>query len=60
MHGMPGGAEWLLIVFVGCFAYMLPVLFAVFVIISLVKIRASLDKIEKRLDQFDNRQPPVA
>lgn len=56
VHCMPGGAEWVVLTFVGCFAYMLPILFGVFVIVYLVKIKTSLEKIEKRLDQLEQRR----
>lgn len=55
MHAMPGGFEWVFISFVGCFAYLLPVAFAVFVIIYLVKIKSQLDKIESRLNDLETR-----
>lgn len=49
--GIPGGAEWLLVMFLGCFVYILPVVFAVFVIIYLVKIRSAVEAIHKKLEQ---------
>ena len=54
MHtGIPGGMEWLFIVFVGCFAYILPIVFAVFVMIYLVKIRNTVEAIQKKLEKFE-------
>ena len=56
-HGMgfPGGAEWFLISFIGCFAYILPVVFAVFVVIYLVKIRSTVEAIQKKLEQLEQK-----
>ena len=51
--GMPGGFEWLVIMFVGCFAYILPIVFAVFVMIYLVKIRSTVEAIQKKLEKFE-------
>jgi hypothetical protein len=53
MHGLPGGIEMIIISFFGCFLYLLPLAFSVFVIVYLVKIKTTLDKIEKRLDQLE-------
>lgn len=53
-HGMgiPGGAEWLMIFF-GCFMYILPIAFAVFVIIYLIKINNTVEAIRKKLEQLE-------
>ncbi|MBL7214373.1 MAG: hypothetical protein ISS71_01710 [Phycisphaerae bacterium] len=51
---IPGAMEWLVIVFVGCFAYILPIAFAVFVAIYLVKIRSTVEAIQKKLEQQDS------
>lgn len=59
MHGMPGGFEWIGILFIGCFAFALKLLFVVFVIIYLVKIKASLDKIESRLNDLEQRRTQI-
>jgi cobalamin biosynthesis protein CobD/CbiB len=53
--GMPGGAEWFVIMFVGCFAYVLPILFAVFVMIYLLKIHSTVEAIRKKLDQLEQK-----
>lgn len=53
MHGMPCGFEWIGIFIIGCFAFLLKLLFVVFVIVYLVKIKAQLDKIESRLNNLE-------
>lgn len=52
-----GGFEAIPLCFIGCFAYLLPVAFAVFVIVYLVQIKSKLDKIESRLNNLEQRLP---
>lgn len=53
MHGLPGGMEIIVLWFFGCFLYLLPLAFAVFVIIYLLKIKTALDKIDQRLSRLE-------
>ncbi|MCE5185188.1 MAG: hypothetical protein LLF76_03585 [Planctomycetaceae bacterium] len=55
MHCLPGGFEWIGIFLIGCFVFALKLLFVVFVVVYLVKMASSLDKIQKRLDQLEKR-----
>lgn len=52
--GMPAGWEWL-VIFGMCFAYLLPIAFAVFVIVYLVKIRSAVEAIRKKIDQLEQK-----
>ena len=49
--GLPGPMEILVFIFIGFFVYILPIAFAVFVAISLVKIRSTVEAIQKKLEQ---------
>jgi hypothetical protein len=48
---LPGPMELIVIMVVGIFAYLLPLLFAVFVIVYLVKIRNAVEALRQKLDQ---------
>ena len=50
MHALPGGIEWIIILFVGTFVYIVPLAFIVFVVVSLLKINSTLTAIKKKLD----------
>jgi len=52
-HGLPGGMEMIVLWFFGCFLYLLPLAFGVFVIVWLLKIKNTLDKIEQRLSRLE-------
>jgi hypothetical protein len=56
-HGMgvPGGWEFFPVMFLGCFAYLLPIAFAVFVIIYLIKINSTVEAIQKKLEQLERK-----
>ena len=55
MHGLPGGFEWLFMSVFGCFLYILPIAFIVFAVIYLVKIRSAVEAIQKKLEQFEQK-----
>ncbi|MCC6694795.1 MAG: hypothetical protein IT365_04095 [Candidatus Hydrogenedentes bacterium] len=50
MIDMPGGVEWLIIVFVGLLTWVIPITFAIWLIITLNAIRQDLAAIRKRLE----------
>lgn len=54
MH-MAGGLELIVIMFAGLFVYALPLAFAVFVVVFLVKINNAVSDIRKRLDQLEQK-----
>jgi len=60
-HGIPGGIEWLVVMFISCFVYIIPIVFAVFVIVYLVKIHnavaAILNKLEQQNSKVDSTSP---
>lgn len=51
MCSMPGGLEWIVIFFMGMAVYVLPLAFAVFVVVFLIKINNTLTAIQKKLEQ---------
>ena len=59
MHVMPGPIESLLVISVGFFCYFLPILFAVFVIVYLVKIRNTVEDIRKRVECLGDNKSAV-
>jgi hypothetical protein len=54
--GMPGGMEWILIMFIGVFGIGIKLAFMVFVIFFLVKINGSLEALKKKSDQLEQHK----
>ena len=53
--GLPGGCEWLIIIFITLFFYLLPVVFAVVVLICLATIRKAVKNIQAGLDRLEQK-----
>lgn len=53
---IPGIGEWIIILFMGLFVYALPLAFAVFVIVFLIRINKTVVDIQKKLDQSEQKQ----
>ena len=52
-----GGLEWLIILFVSLFFYVIPVIFAVLLIASHIKLHSSLKQLHKKLDAMKLSAP---
>ena len=51
MHAQ-GGFEWLIILLVSFFFYVIPVIFAVLLIVSHIKLHSSLKQLHRKLDEM--------
>jgi hypothetical protein len=55
MCALPGGCEWLMIIFVGLLVYAIPVIFAVVVLVYLSTIRKAVNDVQARLDRLEQK-----
>lgn len=53
---MPGGFEWIFIFFMGMFVYILPLAFAAFVVVFLLKIHNAVINLQKKIDRLEQKQ----
>jgi len=53
--GMPGGWEWLTIIFFGVFGVGIKLAFMVFIIVFLVKIRNTVETIRKKIEKLEEK-----
>jgi len=50
---MPGQFEWLIILMISLFFYVIPVIFAVLLIVSHIKLHSSLKQLHMKLDAMN-------
>jgi len=53
---IPGGVEWIFIFFMGMFVYVLPLAFAAFVVVFLLKIHNAVIKLQQKVEQLEQKQ----
>lgn len=56
----PGPYEWLIILFVALFFYVIPVIFGVLLVVSHIKLHNNLKQLHKKLDAMKSYSPPAA
>ncbi len=59
MTHAPGALEWLIILIVSFFFYVIPVIFAVLLLVSHLKLHKSLKQLHKKLDAIKSSAPPA-
>ena len=51
---------WLIVLFISLFFYVIPVIFAVILVVSHIKIHSSLKQVHKKLDAMKSSGTPAA
>ena len=60
MINSTSGFEWLIILMVSFFFYVIPVIFAVLLIVSHIKLHSSLKQVHRKLDEMRSSARPAA